>query len=551
MVAARIDRLPEREKQVLQAAAVIGREFSAPVLEAVAEIPGGDLAESLRVLTAAEFLYEQSLYPVAEYAFKHPLTQEVAYGSQLGERRAQVHASVARAIERLDADKLDERSALLAHHWEQAGKALEAARWHARAAQWVGASDPIEMLRHCGRVRSLLDEVPESSEIRALGVTACLGVLMGGWRMGMPEAEVEAVFRQGREFASRGGDLRAEAWLVAMYGAARGVAGEAVDHNVAQALEAASLAERSGDPGVILAVAFQVVYAHYCAGRLDDAWRSACRALESPPADPRLGSDLTGFCPCAMLEFVRGMIALHMGSLDVARRAYEQAAVTARRLGDLETLGFARGDSAALAVFTGETEGCLEHCREGFEIAERMGSGYSRVVATSQLGIAHLAREDWAKATEFFSRCLDLARRHRTSLENEAMYLSNLAMAQLGLGETDAALEAADQAIALAQTRGTPVYEINAQLARARVLRQTEGSGAASEIDAALARAHALIEQTSARAYEPSVHEERAMLWTLLGDAPAAQRELREAHRLYTEMGATGHAERLARELGL
>jgi hypothetical protein len=69
--------------------------------------------------------------------------------------------------------------------------------------------------------------------------------------------------------------------------------------------------------------------------------------------------------------------------------------------------------------------------------------------------------------------------------------------------------------------------------------------------EGALARALALIEETEARSYAPLVHEERAELARLLGEAELRERELREAHRLYTEMGGTGHAERLARELGL
>jgi len=88
VLAARIDRLPEREKRVLQTASVIGKKFSEPILERVAELGGGDLSAALHALTSAEFLYQESLYPEAEYAFKHPLTQEVAYRSQLSERRA-------------------------------------------------------------------------------------------------------------------------------------------------------------------------------------------------------------------------------------------------------------------------------------------------------------------------------------------------------------------------------------------------------------------------------------------------------------------------------
>jgi hypothetical protein len=105
VLAARIDRLTEREKTVLHAAAVIGKEFSEPVLQCVMEadgavpVAGAELGGVLETLSNAEFFYPLTLYPVAEYAFKHPLTQEVAYNSQLGDRRRQIHAAVARAIE--------------------------------------------------------------------------------------------------------------------------------------------------------------------------------------------------------------------------------------------------------------------------------------------------------------------------------------------------------------------------------------------------------------------------------------------------------------------
>jgi predicted ATPase len=74
ILAARIDRLAEREKDVLQTAAVIGREFDEPTLAAVVEQAAPQLRESLQALKDTEFVYEQSLYPVAEYIFKHPLT---------------------------------------------------------------------------------------------------------------------------------------------------------------------------------------------------------------------------------------------------------------------------------------------------------------------------------------------------------------------------------------------------------------------------------------------------------------------------------------------
>jgi class 3 adenylate cyclase len=153
VLAARIDRLPEPEKLLLQTASVIGKSFSEPILRRVAELGDGDLPAALHALTSAEFLYQETLYPEVEYSFKHPLTQEVVYRSQLGERRARVHDAVARAIEELESGKLGERAALLAHHWEHAGDAREAARWHQGAAEWVGMNNSAEALRH-GKARS-------------------------------------------------------------------------------------------------------------------------------------------------------------------------------------------------------------------------------------------------------------------------------------------------------------------------------------------------------------------------------------------------------------
>src|SRR5262249_3990475 len=146
VLSARIDRLAAREKALLQAAAVIGKEFPQPVLERVVDLQPRELEDALRSLIAGEFVYERELYPEALYAFKHPLTLEVAYGSQLRERRASVHAAVARAIAELYPERLDERAALVAGHWEAACETLEAARWHARAAAWAGTRDPAAAL---------------------------------------------------------------------------------------------------------------------------------------------------------------------------------------------------------------------------------------------------------------------------------------------------------------------------------------------------------------------------------------------------------------------
>jgi class 3 adenylate cyclase/tetratricopeptide (TPR) repeat protein len=116
VLAARIDRLPAADKTLLQTAAVIGKDVPFPLLQAIAELPEEALRGALTRLQAAEFLYEARLFPELAYTFKHALTQEVAYGSLLQERRRSLHARIVEAIERLAPERLDEQVERLADH---------------------------------------------------------------------------------------------------------------------------------------------------------------------------------------------------------------------------------------------------------------------------------------------------------------------------------------------------------------------------------------------------------------------------------------------------
>jgi hypothetical protein len=130
----------------------------------------------------------------------------------------------------------------------------------------------------------------------------------------------------------------------------------------------------------------------------------------------------------------------------------------------------------------------------------------------------------------------------------EAQVLAWLAEAELGRGEIERASALAREAIASAQAR-PPQFEIDVWLAHARIQLRASGAGARADVEEALARAEALIRRTQAAALAPPLQLARAELARSLGDASGAQRHLREAQRLYAEMGAAGHAERLSREL--
>jgi hypothetical protein len=162
------------------------------------------------------------------------------------------------------------------------------------------------------------------------------------------------------------------------------------------------------------------------------------------------------------------------------------------------------------------------------------------------LGIALLSNHDWGAAEEAEQRALALARERGIGFGITAWALCFLAEAKLGQGDPRAALELADEALADARQSGGRLFEMDALLTRARALLGSQLVSCAAEVERSLADASALIDETGAHCRAPVVQEISAELAHLRGDDATRDRQLREAHRLFVEMGATGHAERIA-----
>ncbi|MCU1500286.1 MAG: hypothetical protein JWM47_4239 [Acidimicrobiales bacterium] len=169
LLAARIDRLQPRYKEVLQCAAVIGNDVPQALLEAVTGLSHEELERSVMELQAAEFLYEKTLFPETEYTFKHSMTREVAYASLLRDRKMALHARAAHALVALAGSRIDEHVERVAQHaengglWEMALQYLE--RSGAKAFSLYANTDAagfferaIKALRHLPETRTTLEQ---------------------------------------------------------------------------------------------------------------------------------------------------------------------------------------------------------------------------------------------------------------------------------------------------------------------------------------------------------------------------------------------------------
>ncbi len=504
VLAARIDRLSEREKSLLQSAAVIGSEFSEPVLARAAALGEGELEPALRALIAAEFLYEQELYPEAIYAFKHPLTQEVAYNSQLGERRAAVHRRVAEALEELYPDKLDERAALLAQHWEAAGDRLAAARWSARAAAWVGLNDIAEALRHWRKVSELVEVLPDSAESSALALHARLARLNYGWRLGISEQEATAHYEAGRELAERSGDCMNLLLITAAYATVRGLAGHVEEYGELGE-EVNRLGIEIGDPGLRLGTMGATVYARYVRGRLAESLAIVDEGIALGAEDPALGGGIILACPYAWLLMFRGVLLTNMGYPEEAARMFERALEAAAEHGDHETETWTHMNYVTLVRSTGQTELALGHATQAFQLAERIGDAFSRILALYNLGYARLLCGEPSEAITAIERSIELGREARTGLEQEALRAAVLSEALLSAGDRERALEAAQESVALARERGNEALLAICYRVLAEALLASEEPGKVAAAQEALEKAGTAAEATGLRSELPFI----------------------------------------------
>ena len=201
VLAARIDRLVPEEKTLLQQLAVIGREFPVSLLRRVITQSEEELYRVLSALQHKEFLYEQPAFPEVEYIFKHALTQEVAYGTVLQERRKVLHEQTAQAIEQIYHDRLDEHYSELAHHYSRSGNTQKAADYLQLAGeQAVQRSANTEAIRHLTAALEFLTTLP-GTLVRAqkeLTLELMLGAQLIMTK-GYTATEVGQAYRRARE----------------------------------------------------------------------------------------------------------------------------------------------------------------------------------------------------------------------------------------------------------------------------------------------------------------------------------------------------------------
>jgi class 3 adenylate cyclase/tetratricopeptide (TPR) repeat protein len=361
VLASRIDRLASEEKGLLQTLAMIGKEFPLGLIRKVAGRADDDLERMLSELQLSEFIYEQPAVSDVEYTFKHALTQEVAYGSVLSERRTELHRRIAAAIESLFRERLEDHYGELAHHYSCAGNNGRAVHYlHLAGEQALERSAYAEAFAHLTGGLELLKTLPEgpARDAQELQLQLALGNA-SGVVSGPASNEFEAAFSRAYELCRRGREspdlLRALGGLRTVH-TTRGTLRKA--REVSQ--ETLEIARRIQDPAGL-------ALAHMALGSVLGTLAELTQAremLEQALALFESVPDLTGLQPPRVGgRVLLGRALWLLGFPDEALKRTREAEVIGQRSTDPLAKGFALNLTQDVHVFCGNLAVVREHAQ--------------------------------------------------------------------------------------------------------------------------------------------------------------------------------------------
>jgi class 3 adenylate cyclase/predicted ATPase len=464
ILAARIDRLPADEKELLQTLAVIGRESPFGLIRQVVPTAEVQLARMLADLRAAEFVYEQLVGVNAEYIFKHALTQQAAYESLLIERRKQIHEHAGQALESMFAGQLDDHVGELAHHYgssDNIEKAVEYLGWAGQQAlQRSAQADAINSL---GAAIDLLQKLPDNRERlqREMPLQLALGqafIALNGWAA----QEVERAFTRARD-----------------------------------------LCERLGDRPELFHALFGLWSMHHVRGRFGTARERARQLLRRAQSanDPTL---------LILAHYALGETSFHTGELVVARENLEMMISLIAREPDRPP-AFTIGNNdktdcmsyASWALwFLGYPDQALERGMEAIALAESLSHPFSKAAAEVFLIFVRNHRREASAVQDTAERVLAYSTEHGFTLW--------VFMATIYLGAAMVQLGRAEDGVAQIRKGLVAQHAAGADILRSEYLCMlAEGYSDAGHVDDALnilTEALAAAEQQDERYYESEIH---------------------------------------------
>ena len=372
VIMARLDRLPDAAKQLLQTASVVGRE--APLRLLARLWRGRDLDAPLVDLCRQEFIYERAGGDEPVFVFKHALTQDVAYDSLLSRSRREVHLEAARALEELYGDRLEEMTATLAYHYARTDLIDDAVTWLVRAAERAArVYANAEAILHLDLAARRLQRLPEGEDRDRRMLDVALRHAHSLYFLGRFRESVDVLLPHEARVSRLDDPALSGAyafWLAHMY--SRLGDQRHATMNAERAIEAATDA---GDDATLGKAHGLLALEGHWSGRTKDGIAHGARAVQllKSRGDQRWWLGMT--------HFYLAMNHLLTGRFDAALEEAARADAVGKEIGDPRLQAYAGFTVGWVEVTRGHSAEAIDICRRALEQApDRVSRAYASMI---------------------------------------------------------------------------------------------------------------------------------------------------------------------------
>jgi class 3 adenylate cyclase/tetratricopeptide (TPR) repeat protein len=467
IIAARIDRLEENLKRIMQVASVIGREFAFRILQAISDLRE-DLKSELLNLQGLEFIYEKSLFPELEYVFKHALTQEVAYNSLLSNRRKVIHKKIGNAVEELYAESLEEFYGVLAYHFSK-GEELEKAHQYLKLAGEKATQDHAlwEAYGFFKQDVELLNRLPDNEERKRKLIEVIQLMRVSLMFLGFPEGSL-SFLQQGESLAKELGDTRNLAIIYSGIGYYYNFAGDYLT-SIRYTEETFEKARKTQDVDLMAPLGFALCSAYLATGRHKEyieKMPDVIRLIEKTGRE----TDFFGQ-PLNPYTHISGQCGGALGALgrfDEAKVMLGKALGNAIQIGDPAILGMAHGQCGVFFSRKGDWDSAKEHLEKALTYSQEAKYVFGIALYLCSLGNVHSFLGDPEAGRRLAEKGLQIFRDSGMEFHLSAMHYI-MSSIHLALGDLEKAGTSMEEALRISRKNSEKGYEGQALLGLGQV----------------------------------------------------------------------------------
>ena len=527
---ARLDRLAP-VKGLAQLGAVLGREFSYSLLQAVSQLDDDALRHGLDQLVAAEFFYQQGAPPEATYRFKHALVQESAYHSLLKSVRQQHHQRTADVLASRFPETVESRPELLAHHYTEAGLTEQAIPyWRVAAQRALQRYANHEAVSHASRGLELLATLPDTPGRAKLELSLQLILAPSLSFMRGPQA-VEDIHARALELARQVGSTPELFPALAGFGYGQMVHGKLREAR-SLAEEFLELAHPHQDP-LVLAVGHRMLaYTAWWQGDFVDVLDHSREGLALYHPDQHRGCLIRYSQDSGVVcGYVRALAHWALGYPAQAVLTMESTLVHARSLAHPYSIAITLLFAAQLSQLRRDTASARTQAEEALAISAEHG--------LDAVWLWCLLPRGWAIAQEgdvpagITDICEAMTRRRAANIGAVwPWFYTILAEAQGQLGKIDDALAGLEEALQWVQRNDEHLYEAEAHRIRGELLFKQHDPAAA---ETCFQQALTVARNQQAKSWELRAAMSMARMWLQQNRTDEARQLLAPVYDWFTE----------------